>query len=83
MSADDTPDYFVDLEEAKLRARYVKVTLTSNAQVQKLLSSKPTVYTVYDATEVRTRQLVAGQRLYTLNIFLGPNGFQTELFSHW
>lgn len=71
MSADEKPEYIVDIEEAKLRARYTKIAHKFHGQVQKRFSSKPAVYTIYNSTEVRTRQLVAERRLYSPNNLFG------------
>lgn len=85
-SPDTFADYWLNLQEVKLRTRYCKVAPKYCEQVQRKLNIKPAVYTIHDATEVRSRQLVAGSRLYTMdNFFNGeriPNRVLFAMVNH-
>jgi hypothetical protein len=68
-NADDNTQFEIQLTEIKLHYRYVKPFPKYVNAIEKKLSSTAATYAIYDAFDIRARQLQAGMKSFALDNF--------------
>ena len=87
LTDDGNTSYRVNIQDARLITKFVKLTPAFQTQFDKIFSTKAATYTIYDATDVKTRQLQKGLQTFSIdNFFAGdklPNRVVFALVDHF
>lgn len=71
MSPDISPSYKISHAEVTLDVWYLRIDPKVHANIERILLITPAIYIVYNATDVKTRQILPALRSYGLeNLFL-------------
>ena len=69
MSGATNPDFKLIIKEAKLHVHHIKVDPEIVSQIERRLTTTPAVYTLYNCTQIISRSILPGAKVYTFDNF--------------
>ena len=79
ISKDISPSYRLKIQDARLITKFVRVAPPFYKEIEKTLASKPAIYTIYDATDIKTRQIQKGLTSYSIDNFFAGEKLSNRL----